>query len=93
MIHEETTMKDFGESIYDRIGEFRPHRTDDLHPEMEKLIGVKVGWLKAWTMGNDDPFPGEAAYVTDDERFKGRWAPERDIVFDDSKISERRISI
>ena len=56
---------------------------------MEKLIGVKVGWLKAWTMGNDDPFPGEAAYVTDDERFKGRWAPERDIVFDDSKISER----
>ena len=62
-------------------GMFKPHRVDDLRPELESLIGEIVEWYVGWVMEEDDSFPGETAYLTYDERFMGYWVPSRDITF------------
>lgn len=58
---------------------FKPHRTDDLKSGMERFIGKELTFQYAWTMDEDDSFPGEIAYRCNEPGFY-YWVPERDLI-------------
>lgn len=60
-------------------GVFKPHRTDDLRPELFRFIGMELVFSYAWTMDADDPYPGDIAYSCHAADWPGYWVPGRDI--------------
>jgi hypothetical protein len=71
-----------------KLGIFVPKRMDTLRPEVAPLIGMAFKFRYAWTMDEDDPYPGQVAWFIDpddQERFgltneqRGWWYPDEDI--------------
>jgi len=62
------------------LARFQPMVTNDLMPELLKVIDVKAVFTYAWQMDEDDPLPGEWVLKTEDERFGGYWVPECDLM-------------
>ncbi len=58
---------------------FQPYREDDLRVEVKKFIGRILEFQYAWTMDEDEQFPGEIAYMCNEPGFY-YWVPERDII-------------
>lgn len=58
---------------------FNPKRLDDLRPELIPLIGETVEWRCDDYGREDDPYPGQYRWTTDDARWRGRWAPDEDL--------------
>ena len=61
------------------IARFKPKRLDTLRPEFRPLIGEVVTWRYAGTSDEDEPYPGQQRWQTDDERFEGYWTPAEDL--------------
>lgn len=70
---------------------FQPHRTDDLS-DLAPPIGYRSKWMYAWTMGEDDPFPGEVAWVDVDHNSGYGWVPDRDLAERTSTEAEQSAS-
>ena len=66
-------------SSWTRRATFAPKKLSDLRPEMFALIGVTVSWRYAGTGGDDEPYPGQHRWDTNDERFEGHWVPDEDL--------------
>jgi len=58
---------------------FHPMVRADLMPALAQVIGTETVFTYTRQMDEDEPFPGEWALSTDDERFGGYWIPERDL--------------
>ena len=41
----------------------------EVRPEAEQLDGRVFEFERAWTMGESDPYPGEMAYMPNDETY------------------------
>ena len=71
-----------------KFGVFEPKQIDTLRREVAQLVGKTFKFRYAWTMDEDDPFPGQVAWVIDrddelrlgltDEQ-RGWWFPDEDI--------------
>ena len=71
-----------------KFGVFEPKRLDTLRPEAKPLVGQTFKFRYAWTMDEDDPYPGQVAWIIDradedrlhlpDEQ-RGWWYPDEDI--------------
>jgi hypothetical protein len=62
-----------------RIAAFRPKEVETVRPELLPLIGEVAEWRWAGQQGDDDKFPGQAIWNTDDARFQGYWVPDEDL--------------
>lgn len=60
---------------------FTPKRFSTLRAELKPLIGTVATFCYVWVIGEEDggPYVGQWAFLSDDERFKGRWIPEEDL--------------
>ena len=60
---------------------FEPVRIDDLRPSARQCIGQEWTFSYGWTMDEDDPYPGEVAYLVERDwpEEAGIWVPERDL--------------
>ena len=61
------------------VATFQPKRTDNLRPEAAGAIGWRGEWTYAWTMDEEDPYPGQVAYLPVNGPF-WHWVPEEDLV-------------
>jgi len=64
----------------------RYHRTDDLRQPSEEdgptpvpENGARLLVQTAWLMDEDDPYPGELAFIIDEPAGFHHWLPQRDL--------------
>lgn len=58
---------------------FSPRDTESLRPELRSCIGITVDWRWAGKSDDDEPYPGQDRWNTNDERFQGYWVPDEDL--------------
>lgn len=69
----------------ERYGRFRPKRTDDLRPEVERLIGKRLLWRYAFRGDVDEDYPSQWRWLPDQRHHADLgeaatyWVPEEDI--------------
>lgn len=61
------------------LAKFAPKKTNDLRECLKPLIGEVVEWRYVGTGGDDEPFPGQQRWTTDDVRFAYFWVPTEDL--------------
>jgi hypothetical protein len=67
------------ENIYKPIvARFKPARTDNLRPEIVPLIGEIFTWDYTGTSNDDEPYPGQQRWLTQDRRLN-YWVPSEDL--------------
>jgi len=61
---------------------FKPKNNSTLRPEFCHLSGTKMKVQYGWTMDDDDPNPGQIAFIVReaaDNSIVGLWIPEEDV--------------
>ena len=70
-----------------KLAQFKPKNIDTLRPAFRKIIGDVISVYFGWMMDDDDPYPGQIAYIiydpNNDLGIDGHlmWIPEEDLDF------------
>lgn len=67
------------------VGIFRPRRSDNLQPGVERHIGARLTWTVAWPI-EAGPYAGQFALLPNEELSpRLGWVPEEDVQFDEER--------
>lgn len=68
------------------LARFEPKRTDDLKDYVRPLVvTVSVFICVDYGSAEDDPYPGQYRWSSNDPAFDGRWSPDEDLVVLESR--------